>query len=50
VSLLIVGLLLVFFVIIAPNGLIGLWQQYFGRRRAEAAEGVEVRKPAVKTS
>ena len=45
VSLLIVGLLLVFFVIIAPNGLIGLWQQYFGRKAKEAEEE---RAPAVK--
>jgi len=55
VSLLIVGLLLVFFVIIAPNGLIGLWQQYFGRKRDEDAETeakatAEAAKPAVKTS
>jgi branched-chain amino acid transport system permease protein len=28
VSLLLVGLLLVFFVVIAPNGIIGLWQKY----------------------
>ncbi|MFZ5691515.1 MAG: branched-chain amino acid ABC transporter permease [Pseudomonadota bacterium] len=48
VSLLIVGLLLVFFVIIAPNGLIGLWQQYFGRKASE--ENTEVQKTAVKTS
>jgi branched-chain amino acid transport system permease protein len=32
VNLLIVGLLLVGFVIIAPNGLIGLWQRAFSRR------------------
>jgi branched-chain amino acid transport system permease protein len=50
VSLLIVGLLLVFFVIIAPNGLIGLWQQYFGRKSPEATEGAAASKPAVKTS
>ncbi|MGD9922173.1 MAG: branched-chain amino acid ABC transporter permease [Pseudorhodoplanes sp.] len=49
VSLLIVGLLLVFFVIIAPNGLIGLWQQFFGRKSSEADEP-EAPKPAVKTS
>ncbi|MGE3989112.1 branched-chain amino acid ABC transporter permease [Pseudorhodoplanes sp.] len=49
VSLLIVGLLLVFFVIIAPNGLIGLWQQVFGRKSSEADEP-EAPKPAVKTS
>ena len=42
--------LLVFFVIIAPNGLIGLWQQYFGRKQSEEAERAEARKPAVKTS
>jgi hypothetical protein len=39
---------LVFFVIIAPNGLIGLWQQYFGRKASE--ENTEVQKTAVKTS
>jgi branched-chain amino acid transport system permease protein len=50
VSLLIVGLLLVFFVIIAPNGLIGLWQQHFGRKTSEETESAEVRNPAVKTS
>ncbi len=38
VSLLIVGLLLVFFVIIAPNGIIGLWQDYFPRKEAPARE------------
>lgn len=38
VSLLIVGLLLVFFVIIAPNGIIGLWQKYFPRKEAPARE------------
>ena len=32
VNLLIVGVLLVAFVIIAPNGLIGLWQRLFSRR------------------
>ncbi|MBV9555593.1 MAG: branched-chain amino acid ABC transporter permease [Pseudolabrys sp.] len=32
VSVLIVGLLLVGFVIVAPNGLIGLWHKLFGRR------------------
>jgi branched-chain amino acid transport system permease protein len=48
VSLLIVGLLLVFFVIIAPNGLIGLWQQYFGRKTNEETETAN--KQAVKTS
>ena len=32
VSLLIVGLLLVAFVIIAPNGLVGLFQQFLARR------------------
>ena len=35
VSLLIVGLLLVFFVIIAPNGIIGLFQKYVQRREPE---------------
>lgn len=45
VSLLIVGLLLVFFVIIAPNGIIGLWHKYFPakdpdiRERERNAEG-----------
>jgi branched-chain amino acid transport system permease protein len=33
VNLLIVGLLLVGFVIVAPNGIVGLWQRYFGRNR-----------------
>ena len=32
VNLLIVGLLLVGFVIVAPNGIIGLWQDWFGKR------------------
>jgi branched-chain amino acid transport system permease protein len=32
VNLLIVGLLLVGFVIVAPNGIIGLWQGWFGKR------------------
>ncbi len=52
VSLLIVGLLLVFFVIIAPNGLIGLWHQFFGRKSSadiETSEIPEAPKPAVKT-
>ncbi len=52
VSLLIVGLLLVFFVIIAPNGLIGLWHQFFGRKSSadiETPEIPEAPKPAVKT-
>jgi hypothetical protein len=42
----------VFFVIIAPNGLIGLWHQYFGRKSSndiEAPEIAEASKPAVKT-
>lgn len=45
VSLLIVGLLLVFFVIIAPNGIVGLWHKYFPskdsdiREREREAEG-----------
>ena len=47
VSLLIVGLLLVFFVIIAPNGLIGLFNQYFRRSKPDAEEAGKV---AVKTS
>ena len=33
VNLLIVGLLLVGFVVIAPNGIVGLWQSFFGRGR-----------------
>ena len=52
VSLLIVGLLLVFFVIIAPNGLIGLWHQAFGRKSSsdiEVPEVAEATKPVVKT-
>ena len=32
VNLLIVGVLLVAFVIIAPNGLVGLWQRFFPKR------------------
>jgi branched-chain amino acid transport system permease protein len=32
-NLLIVGLLLVGFVVIAPNGLVGLWQRLFSRRK-----------------
>lgn len=38
VSLLIVGLLLVFFVIIAPNGLIGLFNDFFRRKKPETDE------------
>ncbi len=52
VSLLIVGLLLVFFVIIAPNGLIGLWHQAFGRKNSsdiEVPEVAEATKPMAKT-
>jgi branched-chain amino acid transport system permease protein len=52
VSLLIVGLLLVFFVIIAPNGLIGLWHQAFGRKSntdIETPEIAEAPQPEVKT-
>jgi len=48
VSLLIVGLLLVFFVIIAPNGLLGLWHDYFGRKDEKPAQATD--KAAVKTS
>jgi branched-chain amino acid transport system permease protein len=33
ISLLIVGALLVVFVIIAPNGLVGLWQRLFSSRK-----------------
>ena len=36
VNLLIVGLLLVGFVIIAPRGVVGLWQEYVRNRRARA--------------
>ncbi len=36
INLLIVGLLLVGFVIIAPNGLIGLWQRLFSRSQRHA--------------
>ena len=32
VGLLIVGLLLVGFVVAAPNGILGLWQGWFGKR------------------
>ncbi len=49
VSLLIVGLLLVFFVIIAPNGLIGLFNDYF-RRKPPDDEPVQAPDPAVKPS
>jgi branched-chain amino acid transport system permease protein len=35
VNLLLVGLLLVGFVIIAPNGLVGLWQRLFSRRHSK---------------
>jgi branched-chain amino acid transport system permease protein len=35
INLLIVGLLLVGFVIIAPNGLLGLWGRLFSRRSAK---------------
>jgi branched-chain amino acid transport system permease protein len=38
VSLLIVGLLLVFFVIIAPNGIIGLWQKFFPAKDPDIPE------------
>lgn len=38
VSLLIVGLLLVFFVIIAPNGIIGWFKYFSGRNSTEATE------------
>jgi branched-chain amino acid transport system permease protein len=31
-NLLIVGLLLIGFVIVAPNGIVGLWQSWFGKR------------------
>lgn len=37
VNLLIVGLLLVGFVIVAPNGIVGLWRRVFGRDRKGAA-------------
>ena len=32
VNLLIVGLLLIGFVIVAPSGIVGLWQSWFGKR------------------
>jgi branched-chain amino acid transport system permease protein len=35
INLLLVGLLLVGFVIIAPNGLIGLWQRVFSKRHSK---------------
>jgi branched-chain amino acid transport system permease protein len=35
INLLLVGLLLVGFVIIAPNGLVGLWQRIFSRRNSK---------------
>ena len=35
INLLLVGLLLVGFVIIAPNGLVGLWQRLFSRRHSK---------------
>ncbi|MGE3991875.1 branched-chain amino acid ABC transporter permease [Pseudorhodoplanes sp.] len=38
VSLLIVGLLLVFFVIVAPNGIIGLWHKYFLNKSLDIRE------------
>jgi branched-chain amino acid transport system permease protein len=34
VNLLIVGLVLIGFVILAPNGIVGLFQKWFGKRRA----------------
>jgi branched-chain amino acid transport system permease protein len=40
VSLLIVGLLLVFFVIIAPNGIVGWFQYFSARKSSEAARPV----------
>lgn len=39
VSLLLVGLLLVFFVVIAPNGIIGLWQKYVPGKDPGPREG-----------
>jgi len=33
VNLLIVGLLLIGFVIVAPNGIVGLWQDWVRRRK-----------------
>ena len=35
VNLLLVGLLLVAFVIIAPNGLVGLWRRVFSKRHSK---------------
>jgi branched-chain amino acid transport system permease protein len=40
VNLLIVGLLLVAFVILAPNGIVGLFQKYFQRKGNDFAGGV----------
>lgn len=44
VSLLIVGLLLVFFVIVAPNGIIGLWHKHFPRKDVNMAPARETTK------
>jgi branched-chain amino acid transport system permease protein len=47
VNLLIVGLLLIGFVIIAPKGIVGLWQDYiYHRRQARGPTSKEAPKPA----
>ena len=46
VSLLIVGLLLVGFVIIAPNGIVGLFEAFFRRREREPARVIDAESKA----
>ena len=46
VSLLIVGLLLVGFVIIAPNGIVGLFEAFFRRREREPARTIDAESKA----
>lgn len=46
VSLLIVGLLLVGFVIIAPNGIVGLFETMFRRKRTEPARALDAESKA----
>jgi branched-chain amino acid transport system permease protein len=46
VSLLIVGLLLVGFVIIAPNGIVGLFETLFHRKRTEPARALDAETKA----
>jgi branched-chain amino acid transport system permease protein len=46
VNLLIVGLLLVGFVIIAPKGIVGLWQDFMHDRRTKAATPTPAADPA----